>query len=409
MHAVLSVTHEMKRVMDVLLLECDPGEGDISQDPSWQIGKEPVPAEIDSWSRGAIKSKEKKELGPRLPSPPASEMGGGSQFGGSRASNSSRHGGSPRKAAALEPMPSLQEKQGPPVAKSRNPADGRTRSTQVLMTPSEEAAARRAADKREVDRRAEELRASMRGKEYTTDASGKVITVDCTPPERLPPYKLYPGIGLHTGEDDTSPAPKKALRTAKAAGKGSASAERPPPVSLAAASYQPLTSMQPPLMESVQVRQGVTLRESDAVKEGGSRPVDPQHMSRKDFELFTRTGQANAEALIAADPAVGAADPKALEPQPVGSESASGAAASPNAARQPPKGWGQNPPTQPVVPPRQPQAKPTGMRERGAKAVVEGTNGTFVPAFRERGGTAVKNRVPPPPQSQYPLPPKLGT
>lgn len=408
-HAVLSVAHQMSRAMELLLMECDPGEGDIRQQASWQVDTEPVPAPIDSWSRGAIKSKERKDLGPRVPSPPASEMGGGSQFGGSRASNSPRRGGGPRKASPLEPMPSLQEKQGPPVAKSRNPPNDRIRSSQVLVTPAEEAAARRAADEREDQRRAEELRASMHGQEYTMDAAGNVIPVDVTPPERLPPYKLYPGIGLHTGEDDAPSAPKKASKAAKAAVKSSGSSDGPPQMSLAAASYQPLNSMQPPLMDSLQVREGVTLRESEAVKEGGSRPVDPQRMSRKDFELFTRTAQANAEALMAADPAVGAVDPMTLETPLVGSPLVDGAAASPNTTHQQPKGWGQNPPMQQVVPPRQPHAKPTGMRERGANAVVEGANGTFVPAFRERGGTAVKNRVPPPPPSQHRPPPRTGT
>lgn len=407
-HAVMSVAHEMSRVMDLLLMECDPGEGDICQQASWQIDREPVPAEIDSWSRGAIKQKEKKEIGPRLPSPPASEMGGGSQFGGSRASSSSRRGGGSRKPSALEPMPSLQEKQGPPVAKSRNAPNSKFRSSPVLMTPAEEAAARRAAEEREDQRRAEELRESMQGKEYTLDAAGNVIPVDRPAPERLPPYKLYPGIGLHTGEDDASSATKKAPKAAKTASKGSVGGELPPQVGLAAASYQPLSSMQPPLMESLEVREGVTLRESDAIKEGGSRPVDPLHMSRKDFELFTRTAQANAEALMAEDPAVKAADPTRLEAPLVDNNFADGAAASPDAARQLPKGWGQNPPAQEVVPPRQPLAKPTGMRERGAKATVEGANGTFVPAFRERGGTAVKNRVPPPLPSQYPPPQRTG-
>lgn len=403
---VRMAVHEMTKALNVLLMDFDLGETDIVNDSTWRIDCEPVPSLIDSWSRGAVRAREKKELGPRIPSPPASEIGAGSQFGGSRVSTSSRRGVTSRKSSGNDSMPSLPEKQGPPVARSRTLPQDRSRDSHTLMTPAEESAARRAADEREDQRRLEELRTSMRGKEYTTDAAGNVIPIENPNPERLPPYKLYPGIGLHTGENDDTPAPKRGSKAAKA--KGAAPGAHKLRVELGESSYKPLTSLQPPLMESLEVREGVTLRASDAIKEGASRPVDPQHMSRKDFEIFSRTAQAKAEAALANDPAFGPVDPTINEPPALEDVLSSVTTTSLNAPHQQPKDWGRNPPSQEVVLPRQPQGKPAGMRARGSDAIVEGTSGNFIPAFRERGGTAVKNRVPPPLPPTFPPTPRAG-
>jgi hypothetical protein len=305
---VLRATHALQAVMDIFLLEPDLGEGDISRNPSWRADAEPVPAPLDAWSRGAIKLKEKKALGPRMLSPPASEAG--SVHGGSRPSSSSSRRGSTSKAGGppAAPMGTVPEvnKQGIPVAKSRDPPsqDKAAGKVEKLMTLSEEAHARKAVDEREDFRRLEELRSSMRGRDYTTDAAGNIIPVDSVVPERLPPYKLYPGIGLRTGEDAALPPHKKGSKAAKDGSKGAGA--RGVRVELGASKYKPLTSLQPPLMETMQVREGITLREADAVKEGGSRPADPERMSRKDFELFARTAQARADSL-ASEPLDGAA------------------------------------------------------------------------------------------------------
>jgi len=375
-YAAMSAVHEMTKVVDVFLMELE--EYEISMQPC--VDDEPVPA-----------PKPKRERGPRVPSSAASETA--SQAGGSRPSSATRTRSPATLRRASMELPAVPEAKGQaiPVAKSRNPPADKSPRAQSLMTPAEESDARKAADEHEHMRRLEDLRTSMKGRVYTMDAAGNVILVDLAKPERLPPYKLYPGIGLRTGGEDAQSPPKKGA-SAKAARPPGGSTGRGPRVELGASSYEPLQSLQPPLMESLRVREGVTLRESDAVKEGGSRPVDPQRMSRKDFDLFARTAQAQAESLVAEDPAGATADPS-LDAPPA--EDA-GAPAGSAPAYQPPKGWGQNPPLQPVVPPRQARAKPPGMRARGADATVTGVSGAYVPAFRERGGTAVKNRVPPP-------------
>jgi len=63
--AVRMATEEMLEVVKWHFMSRDEGEGVLADKASWQIDEEPMPAEIDSWARGALATRKKP-----APSPP---------------------------------------------------------------------------------------------------------------------------------------------------------------------------------------------------------------------------------------------------------------------------------------------------------------------------------------------------
>ena len=256
--AVRAVTADMLSVVRCYYTECDRGEPQLATAASWQADAEPRPAMIDTWSRGAVPVK--KRAPPPAPpvaaSAPGSTAGSRSQRGGSRASSrpKSREGGKEDGAAAAvvtaKAPPKSTEAAAPPAKKGG-----------AMKTPEEERAARLAAEAREEAERLERLRSEVKGREYTYDQEGNVIVIETVNPERLPAYQYATRSGMAH-----EPMPE--------AVKGKKGTRRPPPAKTPVlrfnqpAKYEELDSIQPPLSETMTMREGVSMTQDGSLSSG---------------------------------------------------------------------------------------------------------------------------------------------
>ena len=256
--AVRAVTADMLSVVRCYYTECDRGEPQLATAASWQADAEPRPAMIDAWSRGAVPVK--KRAPPPAPpvaaSAPGSTAGSRSQRGGSRSSSrpKSRDGGKEDGAAAAvvtaKAPPKSTEAAAPPAKKGG-----------AMKTPEEERAARMAAEAREETERLERLRSEVKGREYTYDQEGNVIVIETVNPERLPAYQYATRSGMAH-----EPMPE--------AVKGKKGTRRPPPAKTPVlrfnqpAKYEELDSIQPPLSETMTMREGVSMTQDGSLSSG---------------------------------------------------------------------------------------------------------------------------------------------
>ena len=127
-----------------------------------------------------------------------------------------------------------------------------------MKTPEEERAARLAAEAREEAERLERLRSEVKGREYTYDQEGNVIVIETVNPERLPAYQYATRSGMAH-----EPMPE--------AVKGKKGTRRPPPAKTPVlrfnqpAKYEELDSIQPPLSETMTMREGVSMTQDGSL------------------------------------------------------------------------------------------------------------------------------------------------
>lgn len=247
-----------------------------------------------------------------------------------------------------------------------------------------------AAEAREETERLERLRSEVKGREYTYDQEGNVIVIETVNPERLPAYQYATRSGMAH-----EPMPE--------AVKGKKGTRRPPPAKTPVlrfnqpAKYEELDSIQPPLSETMTMREGVSMTQDGSLSSGPARAADPLRMSKKDFESFVQTASLAED--MAADPSNPVASQ--LEPStplpaipPAGSEEYGDAAGSPGGdaaddinLQLMAKDWGVNPPQREVNAANKPRYKPNTTQTLGVGRAR-------LP--RERGGTGVAEHLPPP-------------
>jgi len=387
--AVRAVTADVLDVVRCYFLECDPGEPQLADATNWAPDAEPTPATIDSWSRGAVPLKKRQPV----PPVPLGASGPGSSAGASRTPRSPRSTSRP-KSREGDAKPDVVVAKAPEQPKEAKVAKVST------LTPDELRAKRLAEEAREEAERLERLRAEVKGREYTYDAMGNVIVIEQVIPERLPPYQFIPRPSM-APEPQMSAQDKKKLalakRAAAKAGSGPGTRFTKP------GSYEELDSLQPPLAETIVMREGVTLRQGESLTSGPVAAVNPNRMSKKNFETFVSTAAAD-QSSAPANTALGmpALPPTPLPPIPAETASpmaatggleggATGILAGDTAndvnLQLMAKDWGNNPPQKDFRPARKPRyaANPTKTIGLGPASLP-----------RERGGTAVATHLPPP-------------
>jgi hypothetical protein len=233
--------------------------------------------------------------------------------------------------------------------------------------------------------RLEQLKAEMKGNDYTYDLQGQVIAMEPLAPDRLPPFQQQPRLGLSDGAPPPAAAPggRKGGRGkggGRGGGRGGTRLEFG-----GASTFQELDSLQPPLLDTMDVHAGVLLTQGDGTKGGEVQVFDGDRMSKEAFEKVIATTGAFTRRAVGADPAATVHDDPLLD-------SANLAPA--------------HPPTTPLSPGG---ASATGMFE--AEVVPVAQRPAFMPPspepgeklgarnsyIRERGGMPTKTRLPAPP------------
>mmetsp|Transcript_28962 Transcript_28962/g.79133 ORF Transcript_28962/g.79133 Transcript_28962/m.79133 type:complete len:287 (+) Transcript_28962:249-1109(+) len=227
----------------------------------------------------------------------------------------------------------------------------------------------RAEQKAGQDRLAQ-IQTELKGREYIYDAKGGVIPLEDLKPDKLPPYLQMPRLALV--EDEPFGGKGKEKPTAKGGRKGGG---RPPKIDFGRnTGFKELDSLQPPLVESMAIREGVKLIEGEATKGGEPRSAIPDKMSRAEFEArMSGEGDTGAAKKSMADAASVSDNPTEPPPPPDPT---------------PPSLKGSDAAGQ--MPAMRPTAIPPSTRSKGEGAEPRNN------ITRERGGTAVKARLPPP-------------
>jgi len=386
--AVRAVTADMLSVVRCYYTECDRGEPQLATATSWSADAEPRPAMIDAWSRGAVPVK--KRAPPPAPLVDASAPGS-SVGGASRSQRSPRSSARPKsREAGKEDGAAVAVVTAKAPPKSTEAAAPAAKKGVATKTPQEERAARMVAEAREETERLERLRAEVKGREYTYDQMGNVIVIETVNPERLPAYQYATRAGM---AHEPKPEPVK----------GKKGSRRPPPATTSVlrfnqpGKYEELDSLQPPLSESMTMREGVSMTQDGSLSSGPTRAVDPSRMSKKDFESFVQTASLAADvAAIPSNPVASQLEPSTPLPAipPAGSEDYGDAAgilggdtANDVNLQLMAKDWGVNPPQREVNSAKKPRSKPDTTQTLGlGRARLP----------RERGGTGVAEHLPPP-------------
>jgi len=236
------------------------------------------------------------------------------------------------------------------------------------VTDEERRAARLRAEQKEEAEKLERLKVELKGRDYIYDASGGVIVMEQVQPDKLPPFRLQPRAEL-----GAKPQAAAVLGRLSVGGKGGGrrSVGKNKIDFGANTAFKELESLQPPLLETMAVREGVTLKQGEITKGGEPRAADPNRMSRKDFEASISGGGRRSMA----DAATAQEDPL-LSPEV-------GAPEAPTPMRSGKESPGQEPAARPPF-------MPSSMTSAGTGALPRND------IKRERGGTAVKSRLPPP-------------
>ena len=257
--AVRAVTADMLSVVRCYYTECDRGEPQLATATSWSADAEPRPAMIDAWSRGAVPVK--KRAPPPAPLVDASAPGS-SVGGASRSQRSPRSSARPKsREAGKEDGAAVAVVTAKAPPKSTEAAAPAAKKGVATKTPQEERAARMVAEAREETERLERLRAEVKGREYTYDQMGNVIVIETVNPERLPAYQYATRAGM---AHEPKPEPVK----------GKKGSRRPPPATTSVlrfnqpGKYEELDSLQPPLSESMTMREGVSMTQDGSLSSG---------------------------------------------------------------------------------------------------------------------------------------------
>ena len=358
---VTDVSKSIRECVGLYFVDHDVGEPSLASASNWQCGDEPVPAPVDSWSRGAVKLREREQLPEAQPdvspeAPEGSIAASTLRSTGSRQSPRARTPSGPGGAAADGKVPILVARPPP----DRVDPNAGKKKVAPIMTAAEKLKKRLNAEAKEEVERLERLKADLKGREYTYDARGNVIVMEDMHADKLPAFQQQPRLALGGGGG-------KKKRGKEAPAKGGARIDFGN-----SATFNQLDSLQPPLLESMNVQAGVLLRQGEASKGGEPRQFEGDRITKDEFEEMANTIGGFSPRRPVADAAKPAADP--LE---------SSAPASPQKA--PPVAvTGQGAPLA-VRPEFMPLSPPPDEKQGLRNAQM-----------RERGGMPTKNKLPPP-------------
>jgi len=369
---VAKLLSKVRAAIEWEFIDNDIGEPELITAPSWSVGTEPSPALIDAWSRGAVPAKK--------PGPPISQLGKSAD--GSDPPRSPRAKtplGSERGDRMPDALP-LPDLKGPVVIAKLPPGTLLPKPEKVapVVTAGEKLRRRLEAESREEHAKLSQLQADLKGRNYTYTAAGNVIVMEDVSADRLPAFQQQPRLGLSGQPPTSTPAPPRGGKSVK--GKGGIVKKGGSLEFGGSSTFKQLDSLQPPLMESMNVGLGVTLKQGEVSKGGEARVFDGERMSKAVFEQlansaggFTRRSVGDQATSASGDPlGLGNATGADVQPTtPFGSPGKGSAAEGSQA----------------------PARRPLHMPPSPAP---EGKFGARNALTRERGGMPTRDRLPPP-------------
>ena len=176
-----------------------------------------------------------------------------------------------------------------------------------IMTATERRLKRLDAEAREDAQRLEQLKLDLKGRDYTYDTHGTVIPMEDLHPDRLPAVQQPRPPGAACGR-------RRGSRGREGRGGG----PKPPPIEFGAnSSFKNLDSLQPSLLETTTMSDGVTLTQGEASKGGEPRVFDGERMSKEVFEqVANMSGGFVPRRPVGDDPAAGSTNPLGATDRP---------------------------------------------------------------------------------------------
>ena len=301
---------KMRAAIECRFVDHDAGEPELASAPNWKVGAEPVPALIDAWSRGAVPAKK-----PAPMSQPAGESLSSTDPPGSPRAKTPA--GSVR-GEARERVPDylpLPDPKGPVFIAKLPPGTVivKPEKKPPVVTATEKLRRRLEAEAREERAKLAQLELDLKARQFVYAAPSNVIVLEEVQPDKLPAFQQQPKLGI-AGQRGGTAAPSAA--TPSKGKKGEAPAKKGSKLEFGGkATFKQLDSLQPPLLESMDVREGVLLKQGpagqEATKGGEARIFDGERMSKTAFEqaLSNPGGFKRRAAPPKEDPAGGAPDP----------------------------------------------------------------------------------------------------
>jgi len=312
------VMNEIKVALTAVNVPHDIGE----QGKAWVAEEEPECAPIDTWGRGAVPSKKKKQSFLSelrgMGSAPTQSVGSRARSRRSRGSKrSNRSRGNAQAETPARPTvimatssvpnarPSTLPKMLPNNATEQQNAE--VNAMELLQQQEQERIEQLRKEQEEEDARYRALQNELKGKEYTFDADGNLIVIsrisaektgglshlraedrfgiDASGPARgdIPAAVAAPDAGT-SKRRGSGKSRKKSKRRTSSHGSPSTRTSKGKGKQDPAAHFEPDPTKQPPLLNTIRLVPGVTLKEGSSAKNGPPKKEDDLHMSRSDFQ-----------------------------------------------------------------------------------------------------------------------------
>lgn len=294
---------EMNNIIRSAFLIRDAGEA--GNESAWAEDHEPTPANTDSWARGAVPSKKKKKSA-FLGDFKNGEGGSGSVFSGGSRSRRWTRSSKGRKSSVREKdndndPPTIITRAATPskslkALSDKNTAPQQT-SEQVLEFEEQARAERLRLETLRKKRHDEDQlflsykeREDLLDKEYTFSANGELIVMSAPDRSKLPGYGIQLGKTFQLDNDtpEPEPQPEPDVNPESAPGKKRKKRRRSKKRRASVAEnnefFSEDISRQPPLITTIRLAAGVSLKEGNQEKKGTNQLEDPLHMSRADFK-----------------------------------------------------------------------------------------------------------------------------
>lgn len=301
----VALDHVMDEICSALRcvnLPHDVGEGGIA----WIPDEDPECPPIDTWSRGAVPSKKKKQsFLSQIRSGDADNHSVGSRTRSSRRTHTSRRSGKKNQHADnSQARPAIIMSASSPNARPSTlvPHSGQYEEKNDELDELERIQREEQArieqlrrEQAEEDARYRALQEELKGKEYTFDSEGNLIVISRINPEKTGGLNHLLGVdrfGLEPNEPahEDIPAvvmqevPAEAIKKKKKKKKKRRSSAQPGKrKEVDPAHFLADPTKQPPLLSTIRLVPGVTLKEGQAAKQGPPPQEDSLHMSRSDF------------------------------------------------------------------------------------------------------------------------------
>ncbi|DBA83270.1 TPA: hypothetical protein ACH3X2_006773 [Trebouxia sp. C0005] len=324
LHAdVISYTVESCMQSCVSLLEMtfvsrEPLDPDLLTETSWQPDPEAQPCAPDTWMRGVIQVRQPQRQ------PSVSTTGGTASpskppLSRSSSTRSNQASGSPRISKDVSRVPSRrtsreslsghddsgtstssrkdgaasrapQGKAG--AAAARGPAktgpqqeiEDRLREEVAIRKKEQQRHAEMLAKEEEDQQKFEALHKQLRGKDYGYDHKGQIVVINNVDPDSLPPVAAAPTVTTAAGEK------KQRQNISQKPKDPPADSPKPKPKATLEADGPDFIAdkkeVQPPVVDTIKLASGISLRAGAAVQSGPKRVVDIDHMTKRDHAKY---------------------------------------------------------------------------------------------------------------------------